>query len=81
MRIRPSGAPDGDEQASRVDRIEKDLARGDLAAALAERAQLPAPALALSAEWAGGAQARLDAEEAAKAELTAALQALTKSKS
>jgi hypothetical protein len=81
VRIRPAGAPDGDETARRVKRIEKDLARGDIAAALAERAQLPAPTQTLTADWASGAQARLDAEEAAKAELTAALQALTKSKS
>jgi hypothetical protein len=81
VRIRPAGAPDDDETVNRVTRIEKDLARGDLVAALAERAQLPAPALALTANWAAGAQARLDAEQAAKAELAAALQGLSKSKS
>ena len=65
----------------RVGRIEKDLARGDIAAALAERAQLHAPALAITADWAASAQAHIDAELAAKAELAAALQGLGKSKS
>jgi hypothetical protein len=81
VRIRPAGPPDGDETVICVGRIEKDLARGDIAAALAERAQLPAPALAITADWAASAQAHIDAEQAAKAELAAALQSLSKSKS
>jgi hypothetical protein len=81
VRIRPASAPDEAETVIRVGRIEKDLARGDIAAALAERAQLPAPALAITADWAASAQAHIDAELAAKAELAAALQGLSKSKS
>jgi hypothetical protein len=81
VHIRPDGAAAEAEAASRIDRIEKDLARGELAAALADRAQLPAPALAVTAAWAAKVQTRIDAELAAKAELAAALQELSKSKS
>lgn len=81
VRIRPAGAPDKDANAARVDRIESDLARDDIAAALTERTQLPAPALALSADWAKTAQTRLEAEDAAKAEVAEALQNLSKNKS
>ena len=81
VRIRPAGAPDKDAAATQIDQIEKDLRAGDLAAALSARQQLPAPALALSADWAAAAQTRLDAEAAAKAELAQALQDLTKTKS
>jgi hypothetical protein len=81
VRIRPAGAPDKDAAATQIDQIEKDLSAGDLAAALSARQLLPAPALALSADWATAAQTRLDAEAAAKAELAQALQALAKTKS
>lgn len=81
VRIRPAGAPDKDAAATQIDQIEKDLRDGDLAAALSARQLLPAPALALSADWATAAQTRLDAEAAAKAELAQALQALAKTKS
>jgi hypothetical protein len=81
VHIRPDGAPGDAEAANRIGRIEKDLARGDIAAALTERAQLPAPALVVTAAWAAKAQTRIDAELAAKAELAAALQELSKSKS
>ena len=81
VRIRPAGAPDKDAAATQIDQIEKDLSAGDLAAALSARQQLPAPALALSADWATAAQTRLGAEAAAKAELAQALQALAKTKS
>lgn len=81
VRIRPAGAPDKDATALRIEKIEKELRAGDLAAALADRQQLPAPALAVSADWANLVQARLDAETAARAELTDALQNLTKTKS
>ena len=81
MQIRPAGAPDKDATALRIEKIEKELRAGDLAAALADRQQLPAPALAVSADWANLVQTRLDAETAARAELTDALQNLTKTKS
>ncbi len=81
VRIRPAGAPNGDATAARIERIENDLARGNLAGALTERSQFGAPALALTADWAAAAQTRLDAEMAAKAELDAALQGLSKRKS
>ncbi|MDI9848336.1 hypothetical protein QM467_09755 [Rhodoblastus sp. 17X3] len=81
VRIRPAGAPDKDATALQIEKIEKELRSGDLAAALADRQQLPAPALAVSADWARLVQTRLDAETAARAELTDALQNLTKTKS
>jgi hypothetical protein len=81
IRIRPAGAPDKDATALQIEKIEKELRAGDLAAALADRQQLPAPALAVSADWAKLVQTRLDAETAARAELTDALQNLTKTKS
>lgn len=81
IRIRPAGAPDKDATALQIEKIEKELRVGDLAAALADRQQLPAPALAVSADWAKLVQTRLDAETAARAELTDALQNLTKTKS
>ncbi len=81
VRIRPAGAPDDDATAARIERIEKDLARGDLADALTERSQFAASALALTADWAAAVQTRLDTEKAAKAELAAALQGLSKRKS
>jgi hypothetical protein len=81
IRIRPAGAPDKDATALQVEKIEKELRVGDLAAALADRQQLPAPALAVSVDWAKLVQTRLDAEMAARAELTDALQNLTKTKS
>ncbi len=81
VRIRPAGAPDDDATAARIERIEKDLGRGDLAGALTERSQFAASALALTADWAAAVQTRLDTEKAAKAELAAALQGLSKRKS
>ncbi len=81
VRISPANAPGADANAARIDRIGQDLARDDIAAALAERLQLPAPALALSADWAKAAQTRLDAEAAAKAQVDEALQNLSKTKS
>lgn len=81
IRIRPAGAPDKDATALLIEKIEKELRVGDLAAALADRQQLPAPALAVSADWAKLVQTRLDAETAARAELADALQNLTKTKS
>lgn len=81
VKVRPVGAPDQDAVASRIDRVEKDLLHNDIAGALSERAQLPASALSVTADWASAAQARLDAEEAAKAELAQSLQNLSKSKS
>lgn len=82
VKIRPVGAPESnDETGARLKKIEQNLRRGDIAAALEERLHLPDAALVLSADWAKGAQARLDAELAAKAELSEALQALSKSRS
>jgi hypothetical protein len=80
VRIRPAGSAEQDAAAATVAMIEKDLRAGDLAAALAERLQLPPPARSLSDRWAAGVQARIDAESAAKAELSAALRNLSKAK-
>jgi hypothetical protein len=81
VRIRPANAPDRSAAETQIDAIEKDLRAGDMGAALKERQLLPAPALALSADWAAAVQARIDAEAAARAELDEALQNLVKTKS
>ncbi len=80
VRIRPAGSAEQDAAAATVATIEKDLRAGDLAAAFAERQQLPPAARSLSDRWAAGVKARIDAESAAKAELNAALRYLTKIK-
>jgi hypothetical protein len=80
VRIRPVGSAEQDAAAATVAMVEKDLRAGDLAAALAERQQLPPAARSLSDRWAAGVQARIDAESAAKAALNAALRNLTRTK-
>ena len=81
MKISPADAPDNEQTGERIERIEQKLLRGDIAGALAERSLLPEPAVLLSADWAKGAQQRLDAEMAAKAELSEAMEAFGKNKS
>ena len=81
VKISPADAPDNEQTGERIKRIEQKLLRGDIAGALAERSLLPEPAVLLSADWAKGAQQRLDAEMAAKAELSEAMEAFGKNKS
>jgi hypothetical protein len=81
VKISPADAPDDEQTGARLKRIEQKLLRGDIAGALAERSLLPEPAILLSADWAKGAQARLDAEMAAKAELAEAMEAFGRNKS
>ena len=81
VKISPADAPDNEQTGERLKRIEQKLLRGDIAGALAERSLLPEPAILLSADWAKGAQQRLEAEMAAKAELSEAMEAFGKNKS
>jgi hypothetical protein len=77
--VRASGSVQ-DQTAGHVAQTVRDLNAGNLAGALAEQALLPEPARAVSADWAQAAKARLDAEQAAKAEVGSALENLGKSK-
>jgi hypothetical protein len=79
VRVRPVGGVD--ETTARLERIGKDIDRRDLAAALSEIAILPEKARALASDWVKAAQTRLDAEDAAKAELADSVQGLSKSRS
>jgi uroporphyrinogen-III synthase len=63
--VRPVGADvEGDSAAARVARAEAALARGDLAAAVAELEGLEGAAAAAAAPWLAEAQKRLAAQEA-----------------
>lgn len=62
--VRPTEPIEGDTPVAIISRIEAALAAGDLADALAERATLPQPALAASADWAMQVSRRLDLEAA-----------------
>ncbi len=80
VKVRAAGGAEA-QAAAHVKGALKALGLGDLSGALAEQAQLPEAARALSADWARAARARLDAEAAAQAEVAAAVQNLTKSRS
>ena len=71
VRIRPVGDQAGDDPATVIGRIERDMARRDLAAVLAELDKLPAPAQAVADAWRKKALARQTAS-AASAKLVAA---------
>jgi hypothetical protein len=71
VRIRPVGDQAGDDPATVIGRIERDMARRDLAAVLAEFDKLPAPAQAVADAWRKKALARQTAG-AASAKLVAA---------
>jgi hypothetical protein len=64
VRIRPVGDQAGDDPATVIGRIERDMARRDLAAVLAELDKLPAPAQAIAETWRKKALARQTAGEA-----------------
>jgi hypothetical protein len=71
VRIRPVGDRPGDDAATVIGRIDRDMARRDLAAVLAEIDKLPAPAQAIAEPWRKKALARR-AVAAASAQLVAA---------
>jgi hypothetical protein len=71
VRIRPVGDQAGDDPATVIGRIERDMARRDLAAVLAEIDKLPAPAQTVAEAWRKKALARQTAG-AASAKLVAA---------
>jgi hypothetical protein len=71
VRIRPVGDRPGDDAATVIGRIDRDMARRDLAAVLAEIDKLPAPAQAIAEPWRKKALAR-QAVAAASAQLVAA---------
>jgi hypothetical protein len=71
VRIRPVGDQAGDDPATVIGRIERDMARRDLAAVLTELDKLPAPAQAIAEPWRKKALARQTAG-AASAKLVAA---------
>jgi hypothetical protein len=78
VRITPVDAPAGDDPAAVMARLEVDAAHGDIAAARADIAKLPAAAQSVAAPWAQKAQAR-DAAIAATRQIAAnALTALGK---
>ncbi len=72
--IRPTTAIQGDTPEAVVSRMQAAVDRGDLTAALAERAALPAPGQAASAAWASAASDRVavDGQLADLAQSTAA---------
>jgi hypothetical protein len=81
VRITPidaSTTPAADDATSTVDRIGDDAARGDVTAALADLAHLPAAARAPAAGWIAKAQAREAAIAAGRRIVADALGALTR---
>ena len=64
VRIRPVGDHAGDDPATVIGRIERDMARRDLTAVLAELDKLPAPVQAIAEPWRKKALARQTAGEA-----------------
>jgi hypothetical protein len=64
VRIRPVGDQAGDDPTTVIGRIERDMARRDLPAVLAELDKLPAPAQAIAETWRKKALARETAGEA-----------------
>ena len=71
VRIRPVGDRAGDDPATVIGRIDRDMARRDLAGVLAELDKLPASAQAIAEPWRKKALAR-QAATAASAQLVAA---------
>jgi hypothetical protein len=71
VRIRPVGDQPGDDAATVIGRIDRDMARRDLAAVLMELDKLPAQAQAVADPWRKKAMAR-QAATAASAQLVAA---------
>ncbi len=78
VQITPVDAPQGDDPASVVMRIDVDAAHADIAAALADIAKLPDAAKPLAAAWVDKAQARNAAIAAGRKLAADALAALSK---
>jgi len=66
VRIRPVDAPPGDDPLAVLSRIENDVAKSDVAAALADLGKLPNPIRAPAQGWISKAQAREAALKAAR---------------
>ena len=79
VRVRPVSEPVGDSAADSAARMERALARGDSAAALAQWERLPESAKAASADWANAVRARTTAQQAARALLSDAMTRLARS--
>ena len=71
VRIRPVGDGPGDDAATVIGRIDRDMARRDLAGVLGEIERLPAPSQAIAEPWRKKASAR-QAAIAASAQLVTA---------
>ncbi len=71
VRIRPVGDQTGDDPATVIGRIERDMARRDLPVVLAELSKLPAPAQAVAEAWRKKALARQTAATASAQLVTA----------
>ena len=76
VKVSRSGAAPGEDAGALASRIEASLQRGDLAAASADWAALPAASKARSTDWAAKLDARLAAEAAARSIETGAVAAL-----
>jgi hypothetical protein len=80
VQIRTVGKLEGDSPAAVVARMESALAQGDVAAALKDRAALPASAQKITESWAARAQARADADQAARSLVSDAMTRLGKAR-
>jgi hypothetical protein len=78
VRITPIDAPQGEEPAAGIARLNADAARADIDAALADIAKLPDSAKSLAADWVRKAEARKAAIVASRRIAAGALAALGK---
>jgi len=76
VRIRPVDAPPSDDPLAVLSRIENDVAKSDVAAALADLGKLPNPIRAPAQGWISKAQAREGALKAARQYAAAAARAI-----
>ena len=76
VRIRPVDAPPSDDPLAVLSRIENDVAKSDVAAALADLGKLPNPLRAPAQGWISKAQAREGALKAARQYAAAAARAI-----
>ena len=76
VRIRPVDAPPSDDPLAVLSRIENDVAKSDVAAALADLGKLPNPIRAPAQGWISKAQAREAALKAARQYAAAAARAI-----
>jgi len=66
VRVRPAGAPAGDDASAVLARIEQSAAQENITAALADIGTLPQPARQIAADWVTRAAARQKALDAAR---------------